>query len=163
MSSDLIPFANTVAKDMKDQEFAREFFLGERAECRGSIQMALRSTVELMDLDWFASEVGFSGERVVSFLEGDDLDDDELVDCLKLLGLQGVSDKQLAEFKHLSPEDWKKFKENIVSIPNYQAPHPQQSAQVTGEISSMPMYRRADLPQPLPKVAASASGWKSNV
>ena len=164
MPSNLIPFADIVAEDMKDQEYAREFFLGERTECGGSIQRALRSTVEMMDLDWFASEVRFSGERVVSFLEGADLDDDELADCLKLLGLRGISDKQLAEFNHLSPEDRKKIKDTIVLVPHYQAPYPPLMPYVSAK-PSMPAYKPAKSPLPPQKVAASSgsSGWESNV
>ena len=164
MPSDLIPFANAVAEDMKDPEFAREIFLRERAERRGSIQMALRSTVELMDLDWVASEVGVSVERIDSFLNGDDLDDDELASCLKVLGLRGISDKQLAEFNHLSPEDRKKIKDTIVLVPHYQAPYPPLMPYVSAK-PSMPAYKPAKSPLPPQKVAASSgsSGWESNV
>ena len=91
-TNDLIDFSNTVAEDMKDQEFARELFLRERKE-QGSNQKAMRNIIELMDLNWFVSAIGhpFTIDRVFSFLKGRDLDDDELATFLVFLGVDTLN------------------------------------------------------------------------
>ncbi len=91
-TGELINFWDIVAEDMKDQEFAREFFLSERKE-QGSNQKAIRNTIELMNINWFVAAIGlpFTKERVFSFLKGRDLDDDELATFLVFLGVDTLN------------------------------------------------------------------------
>lgn len=82
-------FDEELAQEMKDISFAREVFLFELKEFDESIEKVLRSTIDKMDREWFAKQVGEEVDVINSFVSGEHQPTNNEMNCyLAVLGLK---------------------------------------------------------------------------